>query len=191
VPHLPKSFYLRPTLEVARDLLGCVLVLESDEGIAAARIVETEGYLQDDPACHAARGRTSRNAAMFLEGGCAYVYRSYGAHHCLNLVTACEGVGEAALIRAAEPLKGIELMRSRRGEVPDHRLCAGPGNLTKALGIDLRDDGQSLRDGRLRVERGTPVLDEDVVTTTRIGITRAADKAWRYYIRASRCVSRR
>jgi DNA-3-methyladenine glycosylase len=187
MPVLPKSFYLRPTLEVARDLLGCFLFYDG----ARARIVEVEGYLCDDEACHASRGETPRNATMFREGGRIYIYRSYGIHFCANAVTGPAGIGEAVLLRSAEPLEGIDLMRGRRGAVPDHRLLAGPGNLTKGLGLSTEQDNYLLTDGVLRIEQGEAVADGDVVQTTRIGLTKNVEAPWRYYVRGSRCVSRK
>ncbi len=191
MPILPRSFYIRDTVVVARDLLGRILVVDSAEGRTAVRIVETEAYLNDDPACHASRGKTKRNATMFERGGCAYVYFTYGMHFALNFVTGPAGVGEAVLIRAGEPLEGIELMRERRGNVHDERLCAGPGNLTRALGLSAADDGESLTGRRIRVLTGEPVPDDMVVATTRIGISQAKELPWRFYVRDSRYVSRR
>lgn len=188
---LSKDFYLRPTLEVARDLLGRVLICETPQGRRSARIVETEGYLFDDPACHASRGRTRRNDTMFCEGSHAYVYISYGVHPLLNAVTGPEGIGEAVLLRAGDPLEGLPLIREARGDVPERRLCAGPGNLTKALGITMEHNGHPLTGGRLRIEEGEPVGDSAVVVTTRIGLTVATDKPWRFYLRDSKSVSRR
>ena len=182
---------MRDTLVVARDLLGRILVVDSPEGRTAVRIVETEAYLHDDPACHASRGRTKRNATMFERGGCAYVYFTYGMHFALNFVTGPREVGEAVLIRAGVPVVGIHLMRERRGDVPDHRLCAGPGNLTRAMGLSIADDGAALTGRRMRVLTGTPVSDEMVVATTRIGITQATEMPWRFYVRDNPCVSRR
>jgi DNA-3-methyladenine glycosylase len=187
MPVLPKAFYLRPVLEAARELLGCVLVCDG----VAARLVEVEAYRADDPASHSFRGDKGRASIMFREGGVAYVYRSYGVHLCMNVVTGPEGAGEAVLLRAAEPLTGVERMRERRGAVEDRRLCAGPGNLTQALGIEIGDYGASLAGPRLRIEPGEAVPEEDVTTTTRVGISVAKDKPWRFYLRSSRCVSRR
>ncbi len=163
---------------MAVDLLGCVLVHESPEGVASGAIVETEAYRPEDPACHAYNGPTMRNRTMFGAPGLAYVYLSYGTHRLLNVVCEGEGIGSAVLIRALRPLEGRELMGRRRGRPSD--LCSGPGRLTQALGIGLDLDGQALSGGPLRIEWAEP--DGEVVSTTRIGITRGTELPWRYLI---------
>jgi DNA-3-methyladenine glycosylase len=188
---LPREFYLHETLVVARQLLGCKVVRRLEEGLVlAGRIVETEAYLGDDPACHAFRGWTARNAVMFGPPGRAYVYFTYGIHWCLNAVTAPEGTGEAVLIRALEPTLGLEEMRRRRGVRDDRLLTSGPARLTQALAIDGRLNGVPL-DGEPLAFLGPPTPPAEIVATGRIGIRHGADLPWRFYDAASAYVSRR
>jgi DNA-3-methyladenine glycosylase len=209
-PPLPVAFFLQPTLAAARAMLGKTLVRRWPDGtVSAGRIIETEAYTVDDPACHAFRGKTKSNAAMFGPPGRAYVHINYGLHFCLNGVTQPEGVPEAVLIRAVEPLAGAARMwetyvgAAEAGAVPpeereavalaDKRIGAGPGRLSRALRLDRSYSGTDLTDptSPVYLAEGTPVPDADVVTTTRIGITKGADYPWRYYVRSSRWVSRR
>lgn len=194
-----ETFYLRPTLEIARALLGALLIRDLPEGCAIGRIVETEAYLHDDPACHAVREfpdgstqhrQTKRNQSMFGPPGHAYVYFTYGNHFLLNLVTQPEGVPEAVLIRALEPLTGVDDMLRRRGVADPRQVTNGPGKLTKALGIDRTLDGHALSLPPLRLEPGDPVTAEDIVTAPRIGITRAVEHPWRFYLRGNPWVSK-
>ena len=147
-----------------------------------------EAYDQEDPASHAFRGRTARNAAMFGPPGHAYVYRSYGVHWCLNLVCDEPGRAEAVLVRALEPTRGLDTMRARRGVEPARALCSGPGKLCQALGVTREHDGLPLDEPpfELRARETTP----DVVTGPRVGITRAADRDWRYALAGSPFLSR-
>lgn len=152
-------------------------------------IVETEAYLPDDPASHSFGGRTARNAAMFGPPGRLYVYRSYGLHSCANVVCGAEGVGAAVLLRALEPTTGLREMCARRGLDDARLLASGPGRLCQALGIDGSHDGADLRRPPFQLARGPDPL-ADVVTSTRVGISRATDREWRYSLAGSSFVSR-
>jgi DNA-3-methyladenine glycosylase len=189
---LPRAFYARPTLEVARDLLGKSLWRRTVEGLAGGVIVEAEAYVAAiDPAAHAFRGKTIRNASMFAAPGTAYVYRSYGIHSCLNVVTEAEGVAAAVLLRAIRPTVGLGLMRARRGaRISDRDLARGPGRLCQALAVDTTDDGVDLLGGDLWLS-ATPGAEFRVATSPRIGITRAADWPWRFVIAGDPYVSAR
>jgi DNA-3-methyladenine glycosylase len=184
---LDPAFYGRPVVEVSRDLVGCTVT----HGGATGIIVETEAYHESEPAAHSFVGLTARNQVLFGPPGRAYVYRSYGIHALLNAVCEPEGVGAAALIRALEPLSGIERMRERRGLSRVEDLCSGPGKLTQALGIELGENGTDL--GRGPVRFGPPPAgweDVEIVTGVRIGITKAPDLPWRFCAVGSRSVSR-
>ena len=188
---LPQGFYARPARDVARALLGQILVSESPEGRAAGRIVETEAYTgPEDPACHAAAsvGRTKRNDPLFGPPGTAYIHLNYGVHWCLNAVTDREGHPAAVLIRALEPVEGTEVMLSRRGR---DELTNGPARLTEALGIGPEHQRHILLEPPVWIGAGDPVADEQVVNTSRIGISKARDWALRYYVEESPWVSRR
>jgi DNA-3-methyladenine glycosylase len=190
---LPAEFYARDTELVARDLLGAILECHTPEGVAGGRIVETEAYLgEHDPACHAAVGRTSRTLPLYGPPGTAYVYFIYGMHWCVNAVTREQGLPSAVLIRALEPIDGIELMRRRRrGVRRPEELTNGPARLCSALGIAGVHNGLSLQRPPLVVRRGRLVADADVVVTPRIGITKAADWPLRWLVADSPFVSGR
>jgi DNA-3-methyladenine glycosylase len=191
-PPLPRAFYARPSTEVAQDLLGRVLVRVAPDGTRrAARIVEVEAYGPADPASHAYRGPTARNAAMFGPPGRLYVYLSYGLHHCANVVTGTTGEGSAVLLRAAEPLEGIDAMAAARGQDDVRLLCAGPGRLAQAFGIDRDDDGCDLvRASTLHLRAGLAVPRGRIARSTRIGLTVGVEARWRYFERGSAFVSR-
>src|SRR4051812_28160388 len=180
MPPVPLSadFYARPVLEVAPDLLGCVVPHGETSGV----IVETEAYHLSEPACHAYVGLTERTSTLFGAPGQAYVYRSYGIHALLNAVCEPEGVGAAVLIRALEPLDGVELMRARRGLDRIEDLCSGPGKLTQALGIELgENDTDLLGGGPVTIEpRLDAWRDVEFTASPRIGITKAVDLEWRF-----------
>jgi DNA-3-methyladenine glycosylase len=195
---LTREFYARPTLDVARDLLGKVLRHRSPEGVAAGRIVEVEAYIgEEDPACHAAPGPTPRNAPLYGPPGVAYVYLNYGLHYLVNAVTEPVGSPAAVLIRALEPVEGIPLMRTRRAGAKwrlgkpapaDNELCRGPGNLTLALGITLAQNTRPLTRGALVIEdRGDRI--RDIVWTPRVGIRVGTERPWRASVAGSRSVS--
>jgi DNA-3-methyladenine glycosylase len=186
---LDRHFYTRSTLSVAQALLGQVIVSNTPEGCTAGRIVETEAYLgPDDPASHAARLKQGRVEAMWGEPGIAYVYRSYGVHAMLNVVSEPEGETGAVLIRALEPLVGIDLMRLRRGTQRLNHLCSGPGRLCQALGIGLDLHGTDLvTSDRLWIVRGETV--EDVSSSGRIGISRGQEHPWRFWVTGNPHVS--
>jgi DNA-3-methyladenine glycosylase len=193
---LKRDFFARDTLAVARELVGQRLVRVLDGERLAGRIVEVEAYVgEDDQASHASCGPTRRNAPMYGPPGHAYVYFIYGMHHCFNVVAEREGCPAAVLIRALEPLQAVEVMRARRGGVPDLRLTSGPARLCHALGIDRRFDGADLcaPDALLFLEEDAAVPDEAVATGPRIGV-RGDEVAvvipWRFYVRDSQHVSR-
>jgi DNA-3-methyladenine glycosylase len=219
VPCLPMrlaaDFYARPVLEVARDLIGCIV---EHRGVSG-RIVETEAYHESEPACHAFVGITPRTRPLFGEPGVAYVYRSYGIHALLNAVCEPAGVGAAVLIRALEPLDGVEEMRLRRSHgrprdrppLRDRDLCSGPGKLTQALGVELSENATSLLDGPIGIQSrqddleglegpaqqeagreaiGIPASEPVVVVGARVGITKAVDLHWRFCAAGNPYVSR-
>ncbi|MBM7854786.1 DNA-3-methyladenine glycosylase [Desulfohalotomaculum tongense] len=188
---LAREFYNRDTVQVARELLGCLLVHHSPEGAAGGIIVETEAYTQHgDPACHASRGMTPRNRVMFGPPGHAYVYFTYGIHYCFNAVTNAEGVGDAVLIRALQPEIGIPLMQKRRGRERLKDLCSGPAKLVQALGMSGEHNGADLTAGPVRLYPGWDRVPE-IVTTTRIGIREGAELPLRFYIKDNPYISKK
>jgi DNA-3-methyladenine glycosylase len=208
---VPAAFFAADTVAVARALLGKLLVSETPAGRAVGRIVETEAYLCDDAACHASRGETKRNRAMFGPPGRSYTYLIYGMYRCFNVVTGPAGLGEAVLIRALEPVEGLELMAMRRGKREPKALCSGPGKLVIALGIADLPDGSDLRKGPLRVaepastgggaegadasnaaaREGKAEATAKIRVTTRIGISKDAHLPLRFYLEGSPWISRR
>ena len=180
-----RSFFRRSVHVVAPELIGAELLVDGVGGL----IVEVEAYDHDDPASHGYRNRrTPRNASMFLEGGHAYVYRSYGIHWCLNLVCGDAGVADAVLIRALEPTRGVDEMMRRRGVDDPRLLCSGPGRLCEALGVTAVLDGAPVDRAPFRITRGRG--HPDVASDLRIGLTKGADRPWRYVERGSRFLSR-
>jgi DNA-3-methyladenine glycosylase len=182
-----RAFYERDVVDVARDLLGCTVRY----GGAAGVIVETEAYHQSEPACHAFAGLTPRTGVLFGPPGKAYVYRSYGIHALVNAVCEPDGVGAAVLIRALEPIAGLDAMRERRGLHAVEQLCSGPGKLTQALAIELDRNGSDLVRGPVRLGPRPPGWEDvEIVAGTRIGITKAAELEWRFCATGSRSFSR-
>ena len=182
------AFYNRPVLDVARDLIGCVISHEGSAGV----IVETEAYHQSEPASHSYIGLRERTRVVFGPPGKAYLYRSYGIHACLNAVCEPAGVGAAVLIRALEPVEGIELMRERRGLDRPEDLCSGPGKLTQALDIGLDLNGTDLTAGPIVFSRRPRAWrDVPISVDRRIGITKAVELPWRFSATGNRFVSRR
>lgn len=176
------------TRALARSLLGCILVRDSDDGIAAGRIVETEAYLPGDPACHAYRGKSARNATLFGPPHRAYVYQIYGTSYCFNLSSEVDGEGAGVLVRALEPIEGLPLMKERRATKSERDLCRGPGRLCRALAIDRAMDGiDPFTDPRLWLADGK--LSVRVRCSGRIGVTRAAKRRLRFYAAGSPYVS--
>jgi DNA-3-methyladenine glycosylase len=181
---LTRAFFKRSVHDVAPDLIGAVLLFDGVGG----RIVEVEAYHHTDPAAHSFRGPTSRNAVMFGPPGYAYVYRSYGIHWCLNFVCEPKGSASAVLIRAVEPTEGLDAMRRRRGVREDRLLCSGPGRLCEALGITRAQYGLALDEPPFELYAATGAV--EVVTGSRIGLTKAVDWPWRYGLKGSRFLSK-
>lgn len=179
------DFFDRSVHEVARELIGCRLFHDGCGGT----IVETESYERDDPACHAYVGLTERTEVLFGPPGRAYVYLSYGIHSLLNAVAEPEGEAAAVLIRALEPTAGLEEIRARRGDRPDHDLCSGPGKLTEGLGIGLDANGADLSGDPFLLLPPDRDWASEVATGPRIGITKAVDRPWRFCAAGSRFVS--
>jgi DNA-3-methyladenine glycosylase len=214
VEGLPAEFYDRPVVEVAEDLIGCTVTYGGAGRPLSGVIVETEAYHESEPACHAFAGLTPRTETLFGAPGRAYVYRSYGVHAMLNAVCEPERVGAAVLIRALEPLEGVEEMRARRGGIAgapgqangraarragsdsapvrlrDADLCSGPGKLTQALGIWLSENGGDLRTGPITIgPRADGWSEPAVIVGTRVGITKAVELPWRFCVAGNRHVS--
>jgi DNA-3-methyladenine glycosylase len=189
---LARSFYARSALRVGPELLGGVLVRTLADGTRlAARIVETEAYLPGDPASHAFRGMTRRNEVMFGPPGRLYVYFTYGNHWMMNAVTGRAGQGTAVLLRAAEPLDGLERMAANRGREDPRDLCSGPGKLAKAFGVTGAQNGLDLvRGSDMHILEGRPVPRSRVSRTTRVGVTLGAERRWRFIVTGDPFVSR-
>jgi DNA-3-methyladenine glycosylase len=190
---LPRRFYTRETLTVAEELLGKQLVKNTNNARLVGRIVEVEAYRgSDDPGSHAYRGMTPRNRLMFGEGGFAYVYFTYGKHHCFNVTTGREGTPGAVLVRALEPMEGVEIMQKNRRRRRMRDLTNGPGKLTEAMRITKRQNGLDLTEGgELFIRRPRVEENFEVVVARRVGIRFGVKKPWRFYIKNNEFVSRR
>jgi DNA-3-methyladenine glycosylase len=176
---------------VAKDSLGRLLVRAGRETTLVGRIVECEAYQEGDPASHSFRGLTARTEVMFGPPGHLYVYFTYGMHFCGNVVTGRDGEGSAVLLRAVEPIEGVEWMRRRRGVTDPRALCSGPARLTQAFGIDRADNGVDLVAGRdLFLSAGRPLTDDQIGSSPRVGITVATERAWRFFELGSPFASR-
>lgn len=197
---LPRSFYLRPTLDVARDLPGKYFIHKTGGKLIVGRIVEVEAYRENDPASHSYRGMTERNKVMFEEGGHLYVYFTYGMHYCANVVTGRKGRGEAVLIRAVEPVEGIDVMAKNRGILsrsspfPAPQLTNGPAKVCEAFGITRKHNGIDLCGNEMYIAAGPSFPSRNsrftICPSPRIGIRDAREKKWRFFIRGNRWVSR-
>jgi DNA-3-methyladenine glycosylase len=174
------GFFQAGVLDLAPRLLGCLLVHRSPGGNVSGLITETEAYHESEPSCHAHGGETARNWPMFRRGGLAYVYRIYGLHTCFNVTSGEAGTGEAVLVRALEPLEGVDIMQRNRGRTGRDGLTSGPGNLCRALGIDVSMNGADLRTGPLRVMEPASGDPLPYATTRRIGISTATGLHWRF-----------
>jgi DNA-3-methyladenine glycosylase len=178
-------------VEVAPRLLGCLLVRELEDGTRiSGRIVETEAYHQSDAASHSYKGKIPRTEIMFGPPGFVYVYFTYGMHYCVNVVTGPEGEGSAVLIRAIEPVEGIERMRANRGGLETTQLTNGPAKLCQALQIDKQLNGHDLHTLPLQLRVQPPIDASEIVTTTRIGITKDAHRPWRFYVAGNPFISK-
>jgi len=192
---LPRSFYLRPTLVVARDLLGKLIVRKTPAALLTGMIVEVEAYLGErDPASHAFKGKTPRNEVMFRTGGHLYVYFTYGMHYCANVVTGKEGMGRAVLLRAIAPLQGVSVMQKNRNHrsrpLKEHELTNGPAKLCEAFGIDRRHDGTDLLGDEIFITEGNTIRPSFIGSSPRIGISKAVHHKWRFFLRENLWVSR-
>ena len=186
---LERDFYLRPTLDVAQDLLGKYLVYNNNGQKISVRLVEVEAYIgEDDPACHAAVGKTARNEIMYRSGGFSYIYFIYGMYFCLNIVTESAGYPAAVLIRGAEPIEGIEIIQQNYPDAKNGRYTDGPGKLCKALGLNREKNGLDLTENSLYLENREYKV-KRVIKTARIGIKKATRRKWRFFDADSEFVS--
>lgn len=194
---LSRSFYLRPTLQVAQELLGKYFIRRVGKNLLIGKIVEVEAYRSNDPASHSFRGKTNRNSVMFCEGGHLYVYFTYGMHFCANIVTGRKGIGEAVLIRAVEPLVGIEVMKKNRfPNLQSHNhqslinFTNGPAKFCQAFGIARQENGLDLLDSEISITDGERIPSKLIKRSSRIGIQQGVEKRWRFFIAGNSWVSK-
>ncbi|MDH4199391.1 MAG: DNA-3-methyladenine glycosylase [Spirochaetia bacterium] len=189
---LAESFYKQDTISLAKNLLGKIFIRKLDGQILAGKIVETEAYHQQgDPSCHAHNGKTRRNAVMFEPPGHLYVYFTYGMHYCMNIVAEPEGIAAAVLIRSLEPLEGIEMMQKLRGnKIECKNLCNGPAKLCQAFDITKQQNGYFLEGKDIFISDAPSIAEQDIVITTRIGISQGKELPWRFYIKNNMYVSK-
>lgn len=185
-----QEFFKDNAVVLARKLLGCELVHETEAGITSGKIVETEAYSQEDAASHSCRGETERTKIMFGAGGHAYIYFTYGMHYCFNVVSGPAGHGQGVLIRALEPLEGIGIMKQRRSKDNEKELCNGPAKLVQAMGITKADYGKPLYEGNLYIKKLQTPSEGQIMVGPRIGITKAIDTPWRFWLKENSFVSR-
>lgn len=190
--HLHQEFFLQPSEIVAKDLIGKILVKKEGNETLAGIIVETEAYLHKiDKSSHSFPGLTLRNKPMFEQGGILYVYKSYGIHHCINIVTEEKGIASAVLIRAIEPISGVEIMKVNRNIYDVLKLCNGPGNLAKAFGFTIEDNFLKVTSPLLYIQKHIDYKDEEVIRTKRIGISKSVELELRFYLKNSKFISRK
>lgn len=199
---LPRSFYLNPTLQVAQELLGKDVIRRTGKNLLIGKIVEVEAYCSNDPASHSFYGKTNRNSVMFCEGGHLYVYFTYGMHFCSNVVTGLSGIGEAVLIRAVEPLVGVEIMKKNRygshtsgnNQSLNHKslinLTNGPAKFCQAFGITRTENGLDLLDSEMSITESEPIPSKLITRSSRIGIQRGIEKKWRFFIKGNPWISK-
>lgn len=188
---MANDFYAKGVVQLAKDLLGCELVHKSDQGTTGGIIVETEAYHQSDEASHSYRGRTNRTKVMFGPPGYVYVYFTYGRHWCFNITAETSGVGAAVLIRALEPTIGIDLMKMRRGKDSLYELCSGPSKLVQAMGITKSDYGKPIFSGKFQLHLKEESANLDIRSGPRIGVSKAKDRPWRFWLKDNRFISRK
>ncbi|HEX5395001.1 MAG TPA: DNA-3-methyladenine glycosylase [Candidatus Saccharimonadales bacterium] len=188
---IDEKFFNKDVVSLAKDLLGCELVHKTPMGVTAGVIVETEAYHQTDEASHSFKGKTARTAAMFGPPGRAYIYFTYGMHWCFNITAEADGTGAGVLIRALEPTRGIELMARRRGGKKLHELCSGPSKLAQAMGISRADYGKPVFMGEFGLVQRSQAANLSIRSGPRIGISKAKDANWRFWIKDNDFVSRK